>query len=111
PSLFLNPDKVMNFRDHAAYRRRVGMLDHLLHPPETQAANGLPHAAWTTDKTYHPLYFQLSGLIRLASRLFLCRYHIHFEKASTKSALPLPFRGLRPLSQRPSNAKAHQTWP
>jgi len=102
----------MNFRDHATYRRRVGMLHHLLHAPEAQAANGLPHAAWATDKTYYPLYFQGSGLLsRLASRLFLCRCHILFEKAPTKLALPFPFRGPRPLSQRPSNAKAHQTWP
>jgi len=66
----------MNFRDHAANRRVVGVLHHLLHAAETQTADRLAHPARATDEAYDPLDLQSARLfIGLAAWLFLGRCH------------------------------------
>src|ERR1700722_12412396 len=84
---------MMNFRDHAANGRRVGMLHHLLHPAEAQATNGLPHPSRAADKTHHPLDLQRRRvLVCLAIRCFLGRFHSLFTSlyAEAGSSAPLP---------------------
>src|SRR5258708_8480009 len=41
--------------DHAAHRRRVLALDPLIHSPQADATDGLPHIIGTADKADYPL--------------------------------------------------------
>src|SRR6266550_2012675 len=41
--------------DHAAHRRRILALHHLMHSPQAEAADGLTHVIGTADEADHPL--------------------------------------------------------
>src|SRR5579863_6323450 len=56
--LILDFDQVVDFRDHAANRRRVLTLDHLLHAAESEATNRLAHIAGAADEAADPFDFQ-----------------------------------------------------
>src|ERR1700687_4012823 len=47
--------QVPDLEQHSAVRRRIGQLQHLIHAPETQAANGGAHIARAGDEADHPL--------------------------------------------------------
>ncbi len=65
--------------------RRVRTLHHLLHPAESQAANGLPHVARAANEAAHPLDFQCSGR-------FFCRQPLSVARSqeTTASSAPRP---------------------
>src|SRR5258708_17134895 len=47
--------EVPHLVNHAARFRRVLALDHLMHSPQAEAANGLTHIIGAADKADHPL--------------------------------------------------------
>jgi hypothetical protein len=51
-----------HFVDHAANRRRVLALDHLMHSAQSEAANALAHVIGAADKADDPLDFDLAAL-------------------------------------------------
>src|SRR5437879_6279574 len=63
--------EVPHLVDHAAHRRRVLALDHLMHSPQAEAADGLTHIVSATDKADHPL--DLHGAARLLT-IMLCPF-------------------------------------
>src|SRR5882762_3360793 len=61
--------EVPHLVDHAACFRRVLALDHLMHSPQAEAANGLSHIIRAADKAHHPLDLHLAaGLLAVVVR-------------------------------------------
>src|SRR5438552_2528820 len=61
--------KVPHLVDHAAYRRRILALDHLMHSPQAEAADGLTHVGGAADKADHPLdLHRAAGLLAIMRR-------------------------------------------
>src|ERR1019366_3061369 len=58
--LLFDDHQMPDLEYHPANRRRISPLDDLVHPPEPEAANRLPHVPRASDKTSHPLDFQHS---------------------------------------------------
>src|ERR1700693_3002959 len=58
--LLFHDHQMPDLEYHPASGGRVGPLDDLVHPAESQTANRLPHALRAGDETSHPLDFQRS---------------------------------------------------
>src|SRR6266478_9323214 len=46
--------EVPHLVDHAAHRRRILALDHLMHSPQAEATDGLTHIIGATDEADYP---------------------------------------------------------
>src|SRR3974377_789093 len=55
--------KVSHFVDHAANRRCILALHHLMHSAQAKTANRLPHVVGATDKAPDPLHLDGSGAL------------------------------------------------
>src|SRR5262252_4066122 len=79
--------KMAHLVDHAAHRRRILALDHLMHSAQAQAANRLAHVIGTADEAPDPLHFHSAGALR--ALLFACHAYspAAFSTFSVFSAL------------------------
>src|SRR5580704_2768006 len=60
-ALFHHFHEVPHLVNHAARFRRVLALHHLMHSPQAEAANGLPHVVGAADEADHPLDLDLAA--------------------------------------------------
>src|SRR5947209_17046452 len=80
--------EVPHFVNHAAHRRRVLTLHHLMHSPQAEAANCLTHVIGAADKADHPLDLYCPGALR--SGFLLARHQLlSVAAAFSLDGLPL----------------------
>src|SRR5437588_13132575 len=72
---------------HAAHRRCVLALHHLMQSPQTQAADGLAHIIGAADKAHHPLNLHIAGT---CSGRFFLRGHALLSLTAAFSLTGLP---------------------
>src|SRR5207253_4425322 len=80
--------EVPHLMNHAAHRRCVLALHHLMQSPQTQAADGLAHIIGAAVKAHHPLNLHIAGT---CSGRFFLRGHalLSLTAAFSLTCLPL----------------------
>src|SRR5207253_5131422 len=79
--------EVPHLVNHAAHRRRVLALHHLMQSPQTQAADGLAHVIGAADEADHPLELHVAGAF---CGSFLLRGHALLSLTAAFSLAGLP---------------------
>src|SRR5437762_6133700 len=79
--------EVAHLVNHAAHRRRVLALHHLLQSPQAQAADGLTHVIGAANEADHPLDLHVAGTFRGS---FLLRGHALLSPTAAFSLAGLP---------------------
>src|SRR6266446_216640 len=88
--------EVPHLVNHAAHRRRVLALDHLMHSPQAEAADGLTHIIGAADKADHPLdLHHAAGLLAVVLRAVIGlggSFHArHFFSGHQAPSVPAAF--------------------
>src|SRR5207245_4995381 len=97
--------EVPHLVDHAAHRRRVLALNHLMHSPQAEAADGLTHIIGAADKADHPFDLHLAaGLLPIVLGPFIgldgssCSRHFFASHQSPSLAAAFSLGGLPLIS-------------
>src|SRR5207245_10271928 len=97
--------EVSHLVDHAAHRRRVLALNHLMHSPQAEAADGLTHIIGAADKADHPFDLYLAaGLLAVMVRPVVgldgssCSRHFFASHQSPSLAAAFSLGGLPLIS-------------
>src|SRR4029077_9140770 len=88
-SLFHHFHEVAHFMDHAAYRRCVLALHDLMHPAQSESADGLAHVIGATDEADHPFHFHGAAVLLAIGGGFLGN-HLHPSRTAPLFSLWWP---------------------